>query len=198
MTAFLLGASLGWAAGISPGPLSALVLATALRKGFAAGVRVAVAPLFTDLPVVAAGVVAAAALPGAVVAGLTLAGGVYLVWLGVAELRAAGRPVPEGTGADLKRGVVVNLLSPHPWLFWMTVGGPLLVAAWRISPASAAGFLAGFYGLLIGTKVGLSALAAAGRRRLGTLWHQRLVKVGGLLLMVVGFFLLGRFLAALE
>ena len=29
--------------------------------------------------------------------------------------------------ADLRRSALVNALSPHPWLFWITVGGPLLV-----------------------------------------------------------------------
>ena len=38
----------------------------------------------------------------------------------------AGRPV--GTGRrSLLQGATVNALSPHPWLFWATVGGPRCV-----------------------------------------------------------------------
>jgi len=47
MEAFLLGASLGFAAGVSPGPLLAIVLREALRHGAAAGMRAALAPLVT-------------------------------------------------------------------------------------------------------------------------------------------------------
>jgi threonine/homoserine/homoserine lactone efflux protein len=39
-----------------------------------------------------------------------------------------------GLGAGLAPGPLlvlfaVNALSPHPWLFWITAGGPLLVDA---------------------------------------------------------------------
>ncbi|GIU91459.1 MAG: hypothetical protein KatS3mg011_0365 [Acidimicrobiia bacterium] len=177
MSSLLLGASLGWAAGISPGPLTALLITTALRRGPAAGMRVALAPLVTDLPVVALGVAAAAALPDPVVVGMNLMGGVYLMWIGVAELRSSGPP--PGPGGDLARGVVVNLLSPHPWLFWLTVGGPLLVEAWRTAPASAVGFLAGFYGLLVGTKLVMAGVVGWGGARLAVRWHHRLAWLGG-------------------
>ncbi|MEL7059947.1 MAG: hypothetical protein AAGN46_07975, partial [Acidobacteriota bacterium] len=47
-----LGLGFGTAAGLSPGPLMTLVVATALDRGAAAGARVAMAPLITDAPVI--------------------------------------------------------------------------------------------------------------------------------------------------
>ena len=58
-------------------------------------------------------------------------------------------PPPLRPGSDLLKGVVTNLLSPHPWLFWLTVGAPILVMAWSDNPASALAFLGGFYGLMV-------------------------------------------------
>jgi threonine/homoserine/homoserine lactone efflux protein len=77
---------------------------------------------------------------------------------------AAGARVAEPgvAPADLRRAVLVNALSPHPWLFWITVGGPLLVAD---GFASGAAFLAGFYATLVGAKVAIAGVVAAGRRR---------------------------------
>ncbi len=53
MTAFLLqGIVLGFAAGISPGPMLGLVISQTLRYGWRAGNLVALAPLFTDIPII--------------------------------------------------------------------------------------------------------------------------------------------------
>lgn len=43
------GAVLGLSSGLSPGPLLALVISETLRHGVKAGVKVALAPIITDL-----------------------------------------------------------------------------------------------------------------------------------------------------
>ncbi len=48
-----MGMVLGLSAGLSPGPLLALVISETVSKGLGAGIRIALAPLVTDLPVVA-------------------------------------------------------------------------------------------------------------------------------------------------
>jgi threonine/homoserine/homoserine lactone efflux protein len=190
----VLGISLGWAAGIAPGPLSALVVLTALRRGFRAGARVAMAPLLTDAPIIVLSVAVVSSLPATILTGLSVAGGAYLVYLGLSELRSARRATladPEAVGAlhDLRRGILTNLLSPHPWLFWLAVGGPILVGAWGRAPVSAVGFLAGFYVLLVGTKLALAAVAAGSRHRLSDPWYRRLAGIGGGVLVLLGVLL---------
>ena len=159
-----LGIALGLGAGLAPGPLLALVVSATLERGFAAGARVAAAPLITDAPIVALCVLVLDGLPAAVVDGLTVAGGAFVIWLGIDALRG-GREAPRG--GDVRRGVLVNALSPHPWLFWLGAGGPLLLRAGEESPWAAAAFLAGFYALLVGAKVAVAAALAPGRGRLG-------------------------------
>lgn len=196
MTELLLGVSLGWAAGISPGPLFALVLTTSLRRGFPAGARMAMVPLLSDLPVVVLSVGVLATLPNQAVTGLSVAGGVYLLYLAASELRAARRHQaaegPEVVPAvrDLGRGVLVNLLSPHPWLFWIAVGGPILIAAWRRAPWTGLAFVACFYALLVGSKVAVAWLVARGGSRLSEAWQDRLATAGAALIGLTGVFLL--------
>jgi threonine/homoserine/homoserine lactone efflux protein len=166
-----IGIALGLAAGMAPGPLLALVLGASLERGFAAGARVAAAPLLSDAPVVVLSVLVLDELPDRVVAACSIAGGAFVAFLGVQELRRAGAPPPraEEPGAgrrDVTRAALVNILNPHPWLFWLGAGGPLLLRAGERAPWAAAAFLIGFYGLLVGTKVVLAGAAAAGRRRL--------------------------------
>lgn len=189
MSELLLGISLGFAAGISPGPLGALVVTTALQRGVAAGVRVAIAPLLTDLPVVALSVLAVGAFPTGVLPYLAAAGGVFVIFLGIDTYRKAPRASFEKTGPDprdLRRGLVTNILSPHPWIFWLGVGGPLLVSAWHQGVTRAAAFLLGFYGLLVGSKLFLAWGVAHGRGVLTVPWYRRVLAGSGLLLVVLG------------
>ena len=192
MNELLLGISLGWAAGISPGPLFALVVTTAVQKGTAAATRVAVAPLITDAPVVVLTVAVLSAVPDPVVRGLGVAGGIYLVWLGSQEIRTAfASPVAvENTGGatDLWRGALTNVLNPQMWTFWIAVGAPIVATA--DSPGAAASFLVGFYALLVGSKVVLAVVIGASRERLlnrGRL--QALGVLGGVGLIAIGLVL---------
>jgi threonine/homoserine/homoserine lactone efflux protein len=164
--ALALGLALGLGAGLAPGPLLALVVAATLDRGFAAGARVAVAPLVTDAPIVAVCVLVLSGLPDAALAALSFAGAAFVAYLAVDVLRTPPPDAPEpGAARDLRRAATVNALSPHPWLFWITVGGPVLVDAAGRDPLLAVGFLAAFYTLLVGTKLVLAALVASGRRR---------------------------------
>lgn len=172
LQAFLLG--LG--AGLAPGPLLALVMTESLRGGAAAGIRVALAPLVTDAPIIALcwGLAGSLDAQSPWLAALSLAGALVVAHLALAQWRAA-LPEPgagDGRGA-LGRGVAVNLLSPHPWLFWATLGGPLLAGAARESPWAPVAFLLVFYALLVGTKVGLAALTARWGRRLTGAGYRR-------------------------
>lgn len=189
MSELLLGISLGFAAGISPGPLSALVVTTALQRGVWAGVRVAIAPILTDLPVVALSVLAVGAFPAGALSYLAAAGGMFVIFLGLDTYRKADRASFEHQQADrrdIRRGFITNLLSPHPWLFWLGVGGPLLVSAWDKGAIFATAFLVGFYGLLVGSKLLLAWGVAHGRGVLNLIWYRRVLAGSGVLLVVLG------------
>jgi len=194
VTEFLLGLGLGLGAGLSPGPLQTLVVTSALRRGFGAGVRVAIAPLFTDAPIIAVTVAFVSTIPHRGVRAIGIAGGLALVAMGIWEIARARHHSTEtnevaGGGDDVLRGVIVNGLNPHPWLFWIGVGAPLLVTAWRVAPGRALAFLAGFYLTIIGSKVAIAAVVGVGRQRLSTEWRYRLLLAGGAILVVFGLIL---------
>lgn len=197
MTPLLTGISLGFSAGIGPGPLTTLVISTTLARGFGAGLLVALAPLLTDAPIILLTLVVISALPAAVVTGLAVAGGLYLLFLGGKTAQTArtavlatGSAAPQQRRADLGRGALVNMLNPAPWLFWLSVGGPILTEAWQGPKLAALGFLVGFYALLVGCKIGLAWVVASGRRFLTDVWYRRLLAGSGLLLAGFGLLLI--------
>ncbi len=103
-------------------------------------------------------------MPDEALSVIGVVGGMFVGWLGVrtwleartASLLQAVEP-RTSTFVALREGVVVNLLSPHPWIAWGTALGPLTLAAWREKPASGVAFVVGFYALLVGAKVVLSS-----------------------------------------
>jgi threonine/homoserine/homoserine lactone efflux protein len=94
------------------------------------------------------------------------------------------------TGSDssgaLKRAVVVNLLSPHPWIAWATALGPLIITTWRESAGAGAALVIGFYATLVGGKIVIALLVARGRSRLGDTGYRRALVCAGALLVLVG------------
>jgi threonine/homoserine/homoserine lactone efflux protein len=183
----LFGLTIGWAAGISPGPLNLLVVQSALRSGAAAGALVAIAPLVTDAPIVALSIFVASTVSETVLAAMSITGGLYLVWLGLSEWRSSDEPRLEAApGSHLRRGVLVNLLSPHPWLFWLTVGGPTTVTAWERSPTAAFGFIVGFFSVLVAVKITIAVIAARAGRRLSDRGQRIAGRAGGAALAAVG------------
>ncbi|MEW9530294.1 LysE family translocator [Microbispora sp. NPDC049125] len=199
MQELLLGLSLGLGAGVTPGALLTLVITASLRGGFRAGLRLACVPLLSDLPVVLLTVTAVGALPGAFLRVLSVAGGLYVIHLGASTVREARTAEPPRPGAaapsstrEVLRGVVVNLLNPHPWLFWIAVGSPVFVAAWGRAPGSALAFTGGFYLVLVGSKVVLAWAVGAGRHRLTPRGYRLLLGGSGVLLAGAGAVLMLR------
>jgi len=169
MELLLVGALLGLGGGLSPGPLLALVIAESLRGGKQEGIKVALSPLITDPPLVTGTLLFCRQLVGIepLLGCLGIAGSLLVAYLGCELLRCHSKAPPPPDG--LRRGIAVNLLNPHPYLFWLTVGGPML--AKREVPEILY-FVAGFYTLLVGSKVAIALTGGAllqGSARLPTL-----------------------------
>ena len=164
------GAVFGLSGGLSPGPLLALVVSETLNRGRAAGLAVAAAPLVSDGPIIAATIYLLGRIensqPGLGI--LSLAGGAVLASYGIAALRTVqndfeDHPNPSRLLLSLGKGVTVNLLNPSPYLFWLTIGTPLLLKAWATSALVTGLFLGFFYTGLVGSKSVLAVLVARSR-----------------------------------
>jgi len=157
-------------------------------------------------------VLLAGRLPRAGLGWLGVAGGLFVIYLGIESIRAA-RAVVGGDQADaadqsraaadparcvLWRAVATNLLNPHPYLFWATAGAPLLLQTSSDSGAGGAAlFLAGFYALLVGSKLLVALIVSQSRGWLRGRAYQRVLVGSGALLAGLGLLLIGDGLSAL-
>ncbi len=187
------GVLLGAAAGLAPGPMLTLVISESLRHGAGAGMRVALAPLITDLPIILVTLLLLGSLSGyePLLGLLSLAGGVIVLYLAWETLRPPAVNLAAAAPRSLRKGVITNFLNPHPYLFWLGVGGPLLLRAREQAGWSApAAFLLLFYLLLVGSKLLLAWLTGRSRGFLQGRAYRWTLRGLGALLALFGVLLL--------
>ncbi len=193
----LLGISYGFAAGVSPGPMLGLVITQTLQRGWRAGNLVALAPLFSDLPIILLAILIIKQLPPATIGWLGIVGGLFVLYLGVETVRATPPELAERATTLqvqpkrlLGQAVLTNLFNPHPYLFWGTVGAPLLAQALASGPGHVVLFLGGFYLLLVGSKLVVALIVNQSRSWLRGRGYRRLLITSGVLLAGLGLLLL--------
>jgi threonine/homoserine/homoserine lactone efflux protein len=195
--ALLQGATLGFTASAQPGPLQALLLGETMRRGWRQTLPAALAPLLSDTPIVVVALLVLTQAPEGFLRGLQIAGGLFILYLAGGGWRSLRQPAAspvESTPPQpgwIWRAALMNLLNPNPWIFWVTVSGPIVVAAWRSAPFDAVAFMLAFYALLIGGLAGfilLFGLAA----RLGPRVTRSLSLVAAVALAGFGLFQLAQ------
>jgi len=151
------GLIFGLAAGISPGPLLTLVISETIRQNKKAGIMVATAPLLTDLPIIFVSVFILAKLSSShlILGTISVFGALFIGRLAYEciTLKSVELNLQTAETQSLRRGVIINFLSPHPYLFWMVVGAPTLLKAYAMSLLSAFVFIFSFYLFLVGSKI---------------------------------------------
>ena len=194
MLRFLIsGITLGLAAGLSPGPLLALLVSQTLRYGLREGVKVALAPILTDAPIVTLSLLALSRISDlhSALAWISVFGGIYVAWLGIGSLRIpqVGAGSAEPSPNSIRKAMGINFLNPHPYLFWTTVGGPMVLQAARSQLGWAVAFMAGFYVLLCGSKTVIAVLLHRSRGFLAGRLYRGIVRALGVVLLGFGVWL---------
>lgn len=161
------GVILGLSAGITPGPLLALVISETLRHDIKSGIKVALAPIITDVPVILITLLMSSRLSelNYILGGMSFVGGLFVFYLGIESIRSKGTDF-ELTATPSKafqKGILTNALSPHPYLFWFTVGAPIITKAMQQDILCVAGFIAAFYTLLVGSKIVIAIISGKSR-----------------------------------
>ena len=197
-----IGLILGLSAGFSPGPLLALVISETLQQGVRSGIKVALSPLITDLPIIVLTLFVLKQLSGLnnLLGVISLIGGCVVLFMGYKSMnpKMGESGISERVPRPLLKGVLVNALSPHPYLFWLSVGGPIINKAMGIGTMAPFVFLGSFYMLLVGSKVVLALLAGQSRIFFKGTAYRYTMRLLGFALVVLGVMLFRDGLMLLE
>ena len=195
----LQGIGFGFAAASQPGPFQTYLISQSISRGLRHTLPSALAPLLSDGPIIALCLLVLSQVPIWMEQVLYGVSGVFILYLAWGALRAWRAPLlPDVLKVDdslpMGKAVVMNMLSPGPYIFWTLVTGPILVASWRESPAYGLSFIGGFYLMLVGglaTIVLVFGLAT----RFGAGIKHAMLGVSAFALLVFGLYQLSKAIA---
>jgi len=196
------GILLGLAAGFAPGPLLVLVISETLRHDIKAGLKVSIAPLVTDIPIILISLLLLNRLAEfkSILGCISIFGGLFILYLGYESLKTRGVELNLSSvkTSSFKKGVITNALNPHPYIFYMTVGTPIIYRSINQNLLATVSFVGSFLLLLVGSKVVLAMLVERSRAFLKGRFYIRVMRILGALLLIFsmvlfrdGFELLG-------
>ncbi len=213
------GAALGFAAAAAPGAYQSYLITKTLHAGWRQAIVIALAPLISDPPIVLAVLLLLDQISDRWIDIISLFGGIFIfymawgIWQSLRKPETPGRQTQTSDGRTnfhysapqsdnapagslaaqrwriLKRAVLMNMLSPGLYTFWIFVLGPLFLEGFAVSPFQGGAFLLGFYGVFISS---LSALVLLFHqaRRLGPRIVHALTVISLLILTLMGFLLI--------
>lgn len=184
---------MGLSAGFAPGPLLTLVISETLRHDIRSGVKVALSPVFTDLPIIVLTMTVLSQLSGFhnILGIISLIGGSVILFMGYESMNPKP-PEPDFQEVEpksLTKGILVNALSPHPYLFWLGVGGPIISKAMNFGITGPVIFISSFYVLLVGSKILLAVLVGRSKSFLNGILYIYTMRFLGLILCVLALLL---------
>lgn len=186
------GITLGLYSGLSPGPLLILLISQTLKHGHREGIKVAFSPLITDLPIIAVSLLFLSFVAGysSILGIISILGGLFLIYMAYESFKT--RELAENIVVEepksLKKGATVNFLNPAPYLFWITVGGPIIITAYTGSVLDPLMFIIGFYALLVGSKIALAFAAGKSREFITGQPYLYIMRILGIVLVLFALY----------
>ena len=190
---FTVGTVLGLSAGFAPGPLLTLLISETLQHDIKSGVKVALAPIITDLPIIILTLFVLSKLSNFhnILGVISIAGGFFILSMGYESLCTKGLELSfrEAEPKSLTKGVLANALNPHPYLFWFSVGAPTMTKAMSVNIIAPLTFIISFYTFLVGSKILLAILIGKSKSFLSGKVYMYTMRFLGVILGVLAFVL---------
>ena len=193
----LQGLGYGFAAAVQPGPFQTYLISQTLSKGWKRTFPIVLAPLLSDGPIIALCLLVLSQVPAWLQRFLYIAGGSFILYLAYGAYRAWKNFDSNISSAELgpQQGVLkaalVNMLNPNPYLYWTLVTGPILLTAWRETPANGVGFISGFFVSLI-FSLSVIVLVFGTAKQFGPKVNRALLGVSAIALFCFGLYQLWR------
>jgi threonine/homoserine/homoserine lactone efflux protein len=185
------GIVMGLIAGISPGPMLTLVISQTLQHDVKEGIKISLSPLITDLPIILLIVLFLSKLVmfNFTLGIISILGAVFLVYMayGCIVFKPSAIHTVNIKAQSIKKGIMANFLNPYPYLFWFSVGAPILFKAYHRNILSVVFFIAGFYACLIGSKIAIVLMVDKSKSFLNDNIYKYLIQSLGFVLLFFAF-----------
>jgi threonine/homoserine/homoserine lactone efflux protein len=85
---------------------------------------------------------------------------------------------------SLRKGVTLNLLNPSPYIFWITIGSPIIILAYMLNPIAPLEFIISFYIFLVGTKICVAYITGKSREFIKGKTYLHIMNILGILILI--------------
>jgi threonine/homoserine/homoserine lactone efflux protein len=196
------GLVLGLYAALIPGPFQFFLFSQTLRVGWRRTIPAAFAPLISDSPIILLFLLVLSQTPDWFLSVLRIVGGLFILYLAWGAFGAFRMPdaavdvTPQAARQSILKATFMNLLNPNVYIFWGTIGAPIVLEGWQTSFWQGALFILGMYGFMIPATAGLIVLfGTTGQLKPSA---RRFISAAlALLLMSVALYQIGTGLASL-
>lgn len=184
---FILGLS-----GLIPGPLLTLVISETLKHGVKEGIKIALSPLITDLPIILITILIISRFSNTnyILGFIAFGGSIFLLYLAHESFsfrsNDPGTTIPKGN--INKKGIIANFLNPSPYVFWFTIGASTFLKAYNISITTALLFIIVFYSVLVGSKVVIAVITGKSKYYLNNRYYIYLIRLLGIILLLFALY----------
>jgi len=196
---FVTSFGVGFTGALMPGPLTTLAVRESMRRGFWVGPLLAAGHSLIELALVIGLALGLSRflVEDPVKAGVGIAGGLFLLWMGVHILSrppeqpvAASRSLPRTAAVLMSAAILMSVFNPAWVAWWASVGSAFISQSLEQGAAGVASF---YVGHILADILWLTLLAfvlASGRRMMSGLVYRGIVVVCGLFLLGLGAYFL--------
>lgn len=180
ISALSYGSLLGLSSGLTPGPLSALITQYTLKKEYRSAILICFAPLVADIPIIGIGsyFLHLGKNHQMFFNILAFIGGLYLAYIAIQNFKNSESSKRLTSQRHPFLVALKTILSnPTIYIFWISIGTPLLFTNYQSSFLNLLIFVLSFYIGLIGTKMLYFSLAKQIAERSSPLWINRSIKI---------------------
>ena len=193
MEYFVTGLILGVTAGISPGPLMAVLISETLKGNIKNGLIISIIPVITDIPLIIFLVIFLKQMQyiDLLTRILSFAGFVVLLYYGIKDLLTDKIEINLDVSkiSSFRKGFITNLLNPHPYIFWGLVGVPFMINGNIIQMVL---FVVSFFTGIVGSKIIIALLTERSKKFVQSRYYLYLIKFSGFVLIIFGLILFYR------
>lgn len=181
---------IGLIAGISPGPITALMLGETFRGGLKKGLQVPLALIISNafFGIFSVGLVYLSSSVDSALVVLQYLGGLVLIWMGIQEWRSSGKLELKVASKPFLKTLLIEIPNPHPYIFWFTVLAPSMVASLKAGAGAEKILLfwTCFVFMLVGSKMAIVLAAHRIKHYLTDSYIRIILRVLAVLLILFG------------
>jgi threonine/homoserine/homoserine lactone efflux protein len=195
LSMLLLGFVIGLTGALAPGPTLVATINASLSGSWTAGLRISLGHIVVELVLFLLIIFGLATVAGPYMTAIAVTGGAALIFFGILTILGSRTVSLEHRDArtvtsPVLAGVVSSAGNPYFWIWWLSVGSAMVIAAFTGGILPAAVFMIGHWAADTGWFTLVSAGVSRGASILSDRAYHRIMAACGLFLVLFGLYYL--------